>query len=446
MEPSPQSLTVEETCRAFVGLAIDRRALLDACLTRIDDPQGEGARAFIAVHAESARRSSEAAGPPSAARPLAGIPVSIKDLFDEAGWVTTAGSVVLRGSQPAQRDATVVARLRAAGAVIVGRTNMTEFAYSGVGLNPHYGTPKSPFERETGYIPGGSSSGAAVSVADGMALAAIGTDTGGSVRIPAAFCGLVGFMPTVTRVPTDGAFPLAPSFDSVGPIARSVGDCRVLDGVLSNSLLPTTPVAPRSLRLGIASGLPLEALDDAVATTFKASLRKLERAGARVEDVAGIDWARPAALLSAGQITAVECRAVHGALFDRRAEYDPRVAARIVLGERVRATDYVAAHREMLAFRRHVDARLASYDAVVLPTVACLPPRLADFDVDEAYFRLNARVLRNTLIANVLGRCAITLPVGEPGGGPVGLMLMGAGGGDAHLLDVADACARVLNA
>src|SRR5216683_7204062 len=209
------------------------RELIEQSLARIADKSGEGGRTFLKVHAEQALAAADfynrlrASG--AAPSRFAGIPVSFKDLFDIAGDVTTAGSRVLGEAAPATRDAPAVARLRAAGFIPVGRTNMTEFAFSGIGINPHYGTPLSPYDRKSARIPGGSSSGAAVSISDGMALGAIGTDTGGSCRIPAAFCGIVGFKPTAHRVPTAGAFPLSTSLDSIGPLAATVECCATLD-------------------------------------------------------------------------------------------------------------------------------------------------------------------------------------------------------------------------
>src|SRR5215469_2223473 len=213
------------------------RGLVEQCLARITDQSGVGGRVFLKVHAADALAAADfydrARAHGAAPSPFAGIPVSIKDLFDIAGDVTTAGSVVLKDASPAETDAPAVARLRAAGFIPIGRTNMTEFAFSGLGINPHYGTPSNAYDRKAGRIPGGSSSGAAVSITDGMAFAALGTDTGGSCRIPAALCGIVGFKPTASRVPLAGTFPLSPSLDSIGPLAHSVDCCATLDAVLS---------------------------------------------------------------------------------------------------------------------------------------------------------------------------------------------------------------------
>src|ERR1700754_1552635 len=208
------------------------RALVDACRARIADPQGEGARAFLHVDAEAAIEAAKAMDRlrevRAAPSPFAGIPISIKDLFDIKGQITRAGSRALDDSPAADADAPVVSRLRRAGFILIGRTNMTEFAYSGIGINPHYGTPKSAWQREVGHVPGGSSSGAAVSVVDGMAHGALGSDTGGSCRIPAAYNGIVGYKPTQQRIPLDGGVPLSFSLDSYGPLARTVECCAIL--------------------------------------------------------------------------------------------------------------------------------------------------------------------------------------------------------------------------
>src|SRR6201993_1929278 len=221
----PKNPTLASLAADLASGATSARKLVEECIARIADPAGEGQRAFIHVDRDAALEAADAMDrlrkANAAPSRFAGIPVSIKDLFDIKGQVTRAGSRALEDSAPAEADAPVVARLRAAGFVVIGRTNITEFAYSGIGINPHYGTPKSAYNRSVGHVPGGSSSGAAVSIADGMAFGALGTDTGGSCRIPAALCGVVGFKPTAHRVPTAGAFPLSTSLDSIGPLAAS---------------------------------------------------------------------------------------------------------------------------------------------------------------------------------------------------------------------------------
>src|SRR5260221_1456732 len=266
------------------------RKLVDECLARIADSSGEGARTFLHVDAEAAIEAAEAMDRlrevKAAPSPFAGIPVSIKDLFDIKGQVTRAGSRALEDSAPAEADATVVARLRRAGFIVIGRTNMAEFAYSGMGINPHSGTPKSAWNRSVGHVPGGSSSGAAVSIADRMAFGALGTDAGGSCRIPAAFNGIVGYKPTQARIPLDGGVPLSFSLDSYGPLARSVACCATLDSRLADEKVqPLQPRAVRGMRLAVPTTVALDDLDEAVATTLERALESLSRAGALVERI-----------------------------------------------------------------------------------------------------------------------------------------------------------------
>ena len=258
--------TLQDAAAALATGATTSRELIETSLARIADPGGEGARAFIKVHAAQARAMADAADAlrrvGRAPGPYAGIPVSVKDLFDIAGEPTPAGSVVLADAPPAKANAPLIQRMLDAGFIPVGRTNMTEFAFSGLGINPHHGTPRSPWDRATGRIPGGSSSGAAVSVADGMAFAGLGTDTGGSCRVPAAMCGIVGYKPTSRRVPITGVLPLAPSLDSVGPLARSVACCAIVDAILAGE----APAAPRraeltGLRLVVPENFMLDGLD-----------------------------------------------------------------------------------------------------------------------------------------------------------------------------------------
>jgi len=435
-------------------LAVGRttsRALVEACLARITDPAGEGGRAFLHVMADSARTAADAmdrlraAG--AAPSPYAGIPVSIKDLFDIAGQVTRAGSRVLNDAPPATKDAPAVARLRRAGFVVIGRTNMTEFAYSGLGINPHYGTPRNPWDRAAGRVPGGSSSGAAVSVVDGMAHAALGTDTGGSCRIPAAFTGLVGFKPTARRVPLEGALPLSGSLDSIGPIARSVACCATVDAVLAGEApeaLPDLPVA--GLRLLVPGTVALDDLEPVVAAGFEAALGRLSAAGARIETAPVPAFAEVAAMNAQGGFTAAESYAWHRSLIERRAgDYDPRVLSRIQRGAAMSAADYIALLEARRDFIRRVGRRVASYDALVLPSVAILPPRLDALTADEAYTRANLLALRNTTLVNMMDGCAISLPATAPGEAPVGLMLAGVAGIDRRLLAIAAATERVLH-
>src|SRR6476646_3899738 len=280
--------TVVDLAEALAAGRTSSRELVEAALARVAAPDGEGARTFIAVYADKAMAAADAqdrlrkAG--YVASLLAGLPVSIKDLFDVAGERTLAGSKALDDSPPAAHDALTIARLRAAGAVLIGRTNMTEFAFSGVGINPHYGTPGNPYDRR--LIPGGSSSGAAVSVSDGGAVIAIGTDTGGSVRIPAALCGIVGFRPTQERIPRDGVTPLSTTLDSIGPLANSVACCAVADAVMAGEPpIAPPPIPTEWLRLAVPQSYVLDGLSAEVASAFADACTTLSRAGARVIDL-----------------------------------------------------------------------------------------------------------------------------------------------------------------
>ncbi len=443
-EPQPLS-TIDDTQRAFMDGLTTSEALTTACLERIADPNGEGSVTFLETYREQALAAARAAdllrrsGIPQG--PLAGIPVSVKDVFDIRNSRTMAGSKVLEDTLPAGSDSTVVTRLRSAGAIIVGRTNMSEFAYTGLGLNPHYGTPRSPFERDPGRVAGGSSSGSAVSVSDSMSVASIGTDTGGSGRIPAAFCGIVGYKPTQNLIPLDGVFPLAPSFDTVSPMARSVDDCRLLACVLSGQPFRRHARPVRSIRLGLATGLPMEDLEGDVQETFQAALERLRGEGVAIEPVSDVDWEKPARLLKEGMVTAVEGLVSQGSLFARRDEYDPRVAERLETGLEVPAHRYAGALREIHELRRTISSALMPYSAVILPTVPILPPLIDELRDREPFFAANAKVLRNTMIANILNLCAISLPIRLP----VGMMLMGRPGCDQELFDIAEALEPLLS-
>lgn len=421
------------------------RALVEDAFSRIADRA-----TYLRLYEQAAREAADAQdrlrGAGYKASPLAGLPVSIKDLFDVAGEQTRAGAMALDDAAPAPRDAAIVARLKAAGAVIVGRTNMTEFAFSGVGINPHHGTPGNPFDR--GRIPGGSSSGAAVAVKDGSCVVGIGTDTGGSVRIPAALCGLVGLKPTQRRVPLAGCLPLSPTLDSIGPLGRSVACCAIADAVLAGEpaeLPPPLPVA--GSRLAVPQTVMLDGMDETVAKGFARATAALSRAGARVVDAPLSELARYAAINSTGGFAAAEAFAWHRALLERRgADYDPRVRVRIERGRSMSAADYITllAHRK--AFIAEIDAATEGFDALIAPTVPIVAPPLSAFAEDREYARLNMLVLRNAGIVNFLDRCAITLPVERPGEAPVGMMLIGRHGEDRRLIAMALAIEAALAA
>ncbi len=418
--------------------------LAEACTERIEASDSEGTRTFIRRNLHLTEDAFEADRVLQAGRdtPLTGIPVSVKDLFDIAGQVTTAGSVVLRDSPPAAVDSAVVARLKAAGMVIVGTTNMTEFAYSGLGLNPHYGTPRNPYDREVGRIPGGSSSGAAISVTDGMAAVAIGTDTSGSCRIPAALCGLVGFKPTARRVPRTGFVPLSTSLDSVGPIGHSVACCALVDAVLAGESEINAP-APADLS-GLSAGRLVNYVEEGVAPDvaagYELGLRRLEDAGLRIVDLQLQSLDAIPEIVADGGLTKYEAYLWHRPLLERRRdEYDPRVASRILLGAPLDDTAYLAKIRLRQRMIERADQESHSVDFIVLPSVVMTAPSIDSLGEEDAYVRTNLAMLRNPGVANMLDRPAITLPIPGASRLPVGLTLMGETMGDRQLLAIARA-------
>jgi aspartyl-tRNA(Asn)/glutamyl-tRNA(Gln) amidotransferase subunit A len=419
------------------------RKLVDECLARIADNSGEGSRTFIHVDVEAAIEAAKAMDRlrevRAAPSPFAGIPISIKDLFDIKGQVTRAGSRALDDSAPAEKDAAVVSRLRQAGFILIGRTNMTEFAYSGIGLNPHYGTPKGTWQRKVGHVPGGSSSGAAVSVADGMAHGALGTDTGGSCRIPAAFNGIVGFKPTQRRVPLDGGVPLSFSLDSFGPLARTVECCAVLDAVLAGE--PIQPLQPRpikGMRLAVPTTVALDELEDQVARSFERALEKLSRHGALIERIEVPEFLDVAVMNSKGGFAASESYAWHRYLIASHGDvYDPRVASRILRGESISAADYIDLLNARKSFIARAAIRFSPYDALVMPTSAITPPAIAGLADDKAFTKANLLSLRNCTLINMMDGCAISLPCHREGEAPVGFMLGAPAGSDRRIFEMA---------
>ena len=423
-------------------------ASTEAALERAQSHRAAGGAAYVSLDVQAALVMARAADAARAAGNvpslLAGLPVSIKDLFDVAGQVTAAGSRALADQPPATADAAAVARLRAAGAVLLGRTNMSEFAFSGLGLNPHYGTPRTP--ADNARAAGGSTSGGAVTVAGGMAVAALGTDTGGSIRIPSAFCNLTGFKPTARRVPMTGGVPLSTSLDSGGPLANSVDCCAIVDAILSGETLETDAVPLAGLRLGVTQDYVGADLDDTVARAFNRAVEQLERAGAHIVRFEFPELLELPEINGGGGLTAAEAWAWHRPLLARaEALYDPRVAARIRRGEQMGAAAYIDvmhARARMIAAARK---RLANFDAWLMPTVAIVPPEVAPLEADDAqFFRTNALTLRNPSVINFLDGCALTLPVHAAGELPVGLSLCGLAGDDARILRVGRAVEAAL--
>src|SRR5262245_20131831 len=428
------------------------RERLDLALGRSADPKGEGARACLTVYREQAKAAADAADARAKAGvslgPLDGTIVSIKDLFDVAGEVTRVGSrIFAEEGRPAAADAPVVHRLRAGGAIIVAKTNMSEFAYTGVGANPHFGTPGNPADRKR--VPGGSSSGAAVAAADGMCEIAIGTDTGGSCRIPGALCGVVGYKPSRQRIPTDGAFPLSHSIDSIGPIARSVEACAKADAVMAaEKFTSNEPVPLAGLRIGVVQGSPLENLDETVASRFSDAITRLGKAGARVFDEKLTLLDDMAQVNSKGGVQPAEAFAIHRDLLSRRGAdaIDPNVRVRLERARNVSAADYIDMVRERARLIRSMDQRLADVDVLAWPTTPMVAPTLEEVAKADEFARKNAMLLRNTVIVNFFDLCAISLPILREGGLPTGLMLVARNGQDRRLFRVAAAVERLFAA
>ncbi|SJZ93680.1 aspartyl-tRNA(Asn)/glutamyl-tRNA(Gln) amidotransferase subunit A [Enhydrobacter aerosaccus] len=440
--------TIQQLAADLAAGRTTSRALTEQALARIEDPKGEGQRVFIKVYKTQALAAADASDALRKAglvpSPLAGLPVSIKNLCDVAGETTLAGSRALDDAPPAKQDAPVLARLRAAGAVIVGSTNMSEFAFSGVGFNPHYGTPGNPADRTR--VPGGSSSGAAVSVADGMAVVALGTDTGGSVRIPSAVCGLVGFKPTARRVPIDGVVPLSTSLDSIGPLAQSVECCAIVDAVFAGEPITIPDAVPLAgLRFGVPRHFVLDDLDSTVAKAFERACAALSAKGVRIESFDLPQLNELPAINAKGGFAASEAYAWHQKLIGRRGkDYDQFVHPRIMRGREMSAADYIDLLQARADLQKRVAAITSNYDAVIMPTCAIVAPTLDEVSTPDGFTKKNLALLRNTTVGNFLDRCAISLPCHGGSELPVGFMLMGETMADKRLLGIARSVASVV--
>lgn len=383
--------------------------------------------------------------------PLCGIPLSVKDLFDIGGEITRAGSIARDAETVAAEDAEAVARLRAAGAILIGRTTMSEFAFSGIGLNKHFGTPLNPWDRSTGRIAGGSSSGSAVSVADGMCAGALASDTGGSIRAPAALCGLTGFKPTAARISLNGAFPRSYSLDTVGPIARTVSCCALMDAALAGLgcelPLEAASDAVAGLRLGVVEGEPLADLSPEVASAFSRALSRLSQLGGRIASFAMPEIQRIRSVTSRGGISPPEAYAIHRELIATRPELiDPIFLARLRKGGEVRAADYIDALRARQEIIRDAQIRTRCFDAILMPTCPAIAPPIAAVQAPDQFEATSALILRNCNLANFLDRPALSVPIHQPGAAPVGIMLMGEHGDDENLLRLGAAVEAALAA
>jgi aspartyl-tRNA(Asn)/glutamyl-tRNA(Gln) amidotransferase subunit A len=418
-------------------------AVTRRCLAAIADTGGEGALAFTQVYQQTALAEAAAAdrrrevGSPLSA--IDGAVIAVKDLFDVQGQITWAGSRVLQNTLPAKSDAPAVAKLRQGGGVIIGKTNMTEFAFSGIGLNPHFGTPANRYGRDKlRSIPGGSSAGAAVAVSDGMAEIGLGTDTGGSVRIPAALCGLVGWKPTARRISLDGVWPLAPTFDSVGVIADSVRRCADVDAVLTGAESTATATSANGLRIARLGGYVESELDPAVAQSFQLALDRLAQAGVRIAELDLPELGQVPRQQPGVTMTTYEAFQTHAALLDKFGDlYDPRVRSRLELGRQITRQQYDAASELRRQLQLAFGKALQGFDACVYPTVKITAPPFSAFESDADYMANNRALLRNTSLLNLLDGCALTLPCHKEGEPPVGLSLAGPGGTDLKILTIA---------
>jgi aspartyl-tRNA(Asn)/glutamyl-tRNA(Gln) amidotransferase subunit A len=406
---------------------------------------------FTQLYADAARaaaqqRDAEAQAGRSLGA-LHGVCITLKDNIDVAGETTMAGGVVCAVEAPALLDAPVVQRLRDAGAVVLGKTNMSEFAFSGVGINPHHGTPANPADPAHARVPGGSSSGAAVSVALGLAEAGIGTDTGGSIRIPAALCGLVGYKSTQARIPCTGVMELSRTLDTVGSITRSVRACLAVDAVLSQQPLPIDAANLRGLRFAVPQTLMMDDVDATVSQAFARTLRRISEAGAQVVEIPFTALGDIAALSMPGGFSPIESYAAHHARLERGAnQIDHRVVARMMLGKGISAQDYLELHNRRHAWIAAAQQTLHGFNAMLCPTVPMVAPLTEPLlKDDDAFFKVNRLLLRNPSAINYMDGCAWSLPCHETGELPVGLMVSGIAGQDVHLARVALALENLIN-
>ncbi len=424
------------------------RDRLEDTFARIADPKGEGVRICLTVYTDEARRAADAADARAKAGqslgPMDGVVITIKDLFDIKGEVTRAGSKVLAArSQPATADAPVVGRLRDAGAVIVAKTNMVEFAFSGVGLNPHFGTPGNPADRSR--VPGGSTSGGAVAVADGIGAITIGTDTGGSTRIPAALCGIVGYKPTQKRISREGAYPLSFSLDSIGPMATSVAECALADAIMAGEATDLTPIGLNSVRAGLVQGLPLEGIDGTVSAALAKALAKLSGAWKSAADVTPDAISVMLGVNERGGLAPPEAYAIHRQLLAEQGDgVDPFVRQRIMRASAMTMPDYVMLVEDRKRGIAQMDALFDRFDVLVLPTTPIVAPTRAEVANLDEFGKRNVLLLRNASIGNFFDLCAISLPINLGNALPCGLMLFGRHGSDRKLLAIAASVEQAL--
>jgi len=433
-------VSIAEVRRRIRSHETSTKDYVSKCIENIQSPSGEGARAFLRVSEAEALAVAESQDVllknGLQLEPLAGITVSIKDLFDIAGQVTASGSTILKNNDPAIADADVVSRIRNAGGIVVGRTNMTEFAYSGLGLNPHFGTPLNPYDRNKGRIPGGSTSGGAISVTDQMATIAIGSDTGGSCRIPAALCGVVGFKSTASRYSMAGILPLSRSLDSVGMLAPTVQCCQIIDGILFEGVKKNNPEIPiNRLNIGVLENVVLEGIDPDVKRNYLRTIEILENSGAHLRPINSTVIDRIIQLQGQPKIVSAEANSEFENILAHMGEgVDPRVSTRIAKGKDISSAVYIQTLLERKMLIQAWQQEFLNDDVWIMPTVPVIAPLLNDLHSDEEYFKFNALMLRNPGLINFLDGCAISLPNHLSGEPPTGVMLASLGGSDESLL------------
>ena len=443
-------LKIDKMISELQSGTVTSRQLTEQCLVCVDQDSDQAHKVYLQLFADHALAQSDAIDQLRkqgiSLSPLMGLPISVKDLIDIKDCPTSAGSTFLAKIRTVTENAPIVERLQAAGLIILGKTNLVEFAYSGVGINPHFGTPLNPYNREEKLIPGGSSSGAAISVTDGMALGAIGTDTGGSCRIPASLCGLVGFKPTAERVSRKGVVPLSHSLDSIGSLSDSVHCCYLLDAILSGGkVVSLDPIELSRINLVVPDGYLLTQLETYVETTFFKTLDSLECSGVPIEQEPLPAIEKIPKVSSKGGFAAAEAYYHHQPyLSDFADQYDQKVRSRIAAGEHMSASDY----QEIIDLRRSVKSAWENeerFDAMILPTTPITARPIDSLASDEDFFTANGLYLRNTSVANILNSPSISIPCHENGKAPVGLMLIGKTGRDHRVFRLAKALEDVLN-
>lgn len=449
--PRLKLASITEVRRRISSNEISTEEYVVQCIEKIKNVSGEGAKAFLCVAQDEAIAIAQTQDilleKGFQAGPLSGVTVSIKDLFDIAGQVTASGSNVLRNNSLATEDSEVVSRIRRAGGIVVGRTNMTEFAYSGLGLNPHFGTPLNPYDRGNGRIPGGSTSGGAISVTDQMAVVAIGSDTGGSCRIPAALCGIVGFKPTASRYSMAGVLPLSRSLDSVGVLAPTVQCCQIIDDVLFNGPKENNfEVSINRINIGVLENVVLEGIDRDVKKNYLRTIEVLERSGANLRTINSKVFERVVELQGQPKIVSAEANSEYENILTLKSEgVDPRVSTRIAKGKEITSAVYIQTLVERKLLIKAWQQEFSNDHVWVMPTVPIIAPLLNDLCSDEEYFKYNSLMLRNPGLINFLDGCALSIPnhfAEEP---PTAIMLVSLGSADESLLRCGVAVEKALS-